>query len=295
VYPKIPGITVTQALNQQDANNILTPLAKFIAQLHNSGIFFGDIHFGNILQQENGDFALIDIQSIKIKHKPLSIRKRVSNLEKLICEEIDIISDFGLTRFLDLYLATSPLIARKWNKSYLLLKKRLAKFCQKTQQLAAKLAFFNVTSRIFILTTSASNQHYIEIQRPQLLGTSLNTLLQNGDTQILEKLAKFIAYLHDHGVFIGRWGFDSILQQQNDNFAFLDTTRISMRTSSLPLAKRAKELGRLISTQFKYIKNFGVKRFINFYIAKSLAAKNNQQKFNTEIQKYAAKKYGVFL
>jgi len=295
VYSKISGIAVKNAINtSQDLNKILTPLARFIAHFHNSGVFFGDIHLNNILQQKNGDFALIDIQSIKIKTKPLSIRKRISNLEKLIREEIDTIPAFGLTRFLELYLAASTLITRKQDKLCFLLKKRLAKFGKKTQQLAAKLAFLNTTSRVFTIITSLTDQYYIEIQRPQILGKPLNTLIDN-NPKILENVAKFMVYLHDHGVFIGRWGFNSILQQENGNFAFLDITRITIQNSPLSIYKRAKELSRIINTHYMEIKNFGITHFLDLYMSEFSVPKSKQSKLYNAIQKNSTKKYRVSL
>lgn len=89
-YRPLEGTTLRLYLT----NNRITPqmagqLARFMAELHDKGIFFRSIHFGNILVLPNGNFGLIDVSDMKIRHKPLNKSKRIRNFHHFTRYDMD--------------------------------------------------------------------------------------------------------------------------------------------------------------------------------------------------------------
>ena len=83
-YQPLEGIMVREYLYLHKNNNVfLTKLGKFVAHLHNKGIFFRSAHFGNIIVTPNKQFGLIDISDMAISFSPLSQHKRLRNLKHI--------------------------------------------------------------------------------------------------------------------------------------------------------------------------------------------------------------------
>lgn len=80
-------------------------LAAFVAQLHQKGVFFRSIHFGNILELPDGRFALIDMADLTFRKRPLTAGERLRNLGHLAKYDVDrrALQDFGIERFITLY------------------------------------------------------------------------------------------------------------------------------------------------------------------------------------------------
>lgn len=110
-YEKLPGQDVRDILQNGSSINILGKIAHFVGRLHQQGVFFRGIHLGNILQQPNDAFALIDITSVKFKSKPLSLRCRKRNLQHLLdyTEDKPFFDKFGITQFLLQYFEQTDL------------------------------------------------------------------------------------------------------------------------------------------------------------------------------------------
>jgi len=68
---------------------ITVRLAAFVAKLHNEGIYFRSLHFGNILIIDGDGFGLIDVADMKIKDRSLGIGMRIRNFNHLRRYEID--------------------------------------------------------------------------------------------------------------------------------------------------------------------------------------------------------------
>jgi hypothetical protein len=71
-YRPIGSLTMRQMFR----SNAFTPqvaeqLNSFIRTLHQKGVFFRSLHFGNIVLIENGQFGLIDVSDMKFKGRPL--------------------------------------------------------------------------------------------------------------------------------------------------------------------------------------------------------------------------------
>ncbi len=115
VYPMLPGFSIREL----DERDLLQPgvagqLAAYMASLHKHGVYYKALHLGNIIVQEDGSFALIDIHSTRFYKQPLSIDKRVRNLLNMLRYPQDrkIISKDGVSQYFGEYLQASGLNAR---------------------------------------------------------------------------------------------------------------------------------------------------------------------------------------
>lgn len=59
-------------------------LGRFVARLHDLGVYFRALHFGNILRLPGGGFGLVDIGDMRFYHKPLGWRHRRRNFRHLL-------------------------------------------------------------------------------------------------------------------------------------------------------------------------------------------------------------------
>ncbi len=112
VYHPLEGETLREALNYSDNKKaLLKTFSAFFAGLHDRGIYFRAIHFGNVIVLPNGEFGLIDVSELRISLSSLSVRKRVRNFKPIFRYKEDRASilDFGLDLFLDSYIENSSL------------------------------------------------------------------------------------------------------------------------------------------------------------------------------------------
>lgn len=84
LYQPLEGVTLRDLLKR---NAITTDISKklgaFVAQLHQLGIYFRSLHFGNVLLMHNEQFGLIDIADMNIYGWPLSISSRIRNFKRI--------------------------------------------------------------------------------------------------------------------------------------------------------------------------------------------------------------------
>lgn len=109
-YEKIAGNDVRK-LADQGRVDLLDDVIRFIASLHESGIFFRSIHLENLLYKPDGSFALLDITDVRFKSGPLSLYMRYRNLKHLLKERHDrhIWKKFGIDKFLETYFSQTTL------------------------------------------------------------------------------------------------------------------------------------------------------------------------------------------
>ena len=111
LYRPLPGETLRDCLAaSEDPGAILARFAPFLARLHETGIYFRSVHFGNVLVMADGEFGLIDIHEARFSRGPLSLWKRIRNFKPVFHyrEDRQAILDFGVERFAEHYLrATS--------------------------------------------------------------------------------------------------------------------------------------------------------------------------------------------
>jgi tRNA A-37 threonylcarbamoyl transferase component Bud32 len=77
-YSPLAGTTLRQMTN--DINSTLArKLGEFIRKLHDKGIYFRSLHFGNIVLTPENRFGLIDISDMKLFNRPLPEKLRLRN------------------------------------------------------------------------------------------------------------------------------------------------------------------------------------------------------------------------
>lgn len=86
-YAPLPGHTLRQVLQSITAPAVRQALVerfgKFMAQLHEKGVYFRSLHLGNVLVLEDGEFGLIDLADLRIYPTPLSLSMRQRNLRHM--------------------------------------------------------------------------------------------------------------------------------------------------------------------------------------------------------------------
>lgn len=73
-YKPLPGNTLRQLIAEPEHFNDATLLRKFgrfVAELHNQGIYFRSLHLGNVVMTPENEFGLIDIADMKTLRRPL--------------------------------------------------------------------------------------------------------------------------------------------------------------------------------------------------------------------------------
>jgi tRNA A-37 threonylcarbamoyl transferase component Bud32 len=88
IYSWLPGLPLRHALrnaSQEEAIRMMSHTAVFIARLHEKGVYFRSMHFGNLLVDEaDGAIRLIDILDLSLMRKPLSLTRRRRNFQHMI-------------------------------------------------------------------------------------------------------------------------------------------------------------------------------------------------------------------
>ncbi|MFJ3482833.1 toluene tolerance protein [Pseudomonas sp. NPDC090202] len=73
-YQPLPGLTLRQLIAEpaqfQDAD-LLRKFGRFVAELHNQGIYFRSLHLGNVVMTPENELGLIDIADMKTLRRPL--------------------------------------------------------------------------------------------------------------------------------------------------------------------------------------------------------------------------------
>jgi O-antigen ligase/tRNA A-37 threonylcarbamoyl transferase component Bud32 len=86
-YAPLPGHTLRQVLQSITAPAVRQALVerfgKFMAQLHEKGVYFRSLHLGNVLVLEDGEFGLIDLADLRVYPTPLSLSLRQRNLRHM--------------------------------------------------------------------------------------------------------------------------------------------------------------------------------------------------------------------
>lgn len=86
-YAPLAGHTLRQVLQSITAPAVRQALVerfgKFMAQLHEKGVYFRSLHLGNVLVLEDGEFGLIDLADLRVYPTPLSLSLRQRNLRHM--------------------------------------------------------------------------------------------------------------------------------------------------------------------------------------------------------------------
>lgn len=115
VYPMLPGASLRQLAGTDRGRRALAALPAYLAELHARGIHFRGIHLGNILYDEDGRFALIDVSFMRFFPWPLDLRSRASNFRHILRYEEDtaMLLNTGLVDFMCRYFDAAALAPRR--------------------------------------------------------------------------------------------------------------------------------------------------------------------------------------
>jgi tRNA A-37 threonylcarbamoyl transferase component Bud32 len=165
--------TVTEAtLNPQ---KVIT----FIVDLHNKGIYQSDFHFHNLLEQD-GDYFLIDMGSVKFNSQQQPLSKKISLLNLAM-----FIAQFNVETqkiMIEMFASYSQL--RGWGdySQQLFLDKYLAKARKKRQDIIFEKCFRNCSMTVYKQTFSqvyALSKPEL-IDNPILFINDIDALIENG-------------------------------------------------------------------------------------------------------------------
>lgn len=86
-YQPLPGQTLRQALQacktKEERQVLVHRLGRYIAQLHEQGVYFRSLHLGNVLLMDDQAFGLIDLADMRILPSSLSPGLRQRNLRHM--------------------------------------------------------------------------------------------------------------------------------------------------------------------------------------------------------------------
>jgi len=83
-YLPLAGKTLRQVIQTDAAlQDLAEKLGRFVAGLHESGVYFRSLHLGNIVLIPDGALGLIDIADLRTQSGALDSNKRKRNLQRL--------------------------------------------------------------------------------------------------------------------------------------------------------------------------------------------------------------------
>ena len=83
-YTPLAGKTIREIFREgQLTDELLKRLAKFISELHQAGVYFRSLHFGNIVLTPEDRFGLIDIADMRFLGRPLRESEVIRNFNHM--------------------------------------------------------------------------------------------------------------------------------------------------------------------------------------------------------------------
>lgn len=83
-YRPIEGETFRHHCQQHGMDEIIEKFARFVANLHQKGILFRSLHWGNIIVTDRFELGLIDIADIRFYRRALTIEQRQRNFRHML-------------------------------------------------------------------------------------------------------------------------------------------------------------------------------------------------------------------
>ena len=108
-YQSLPGTSIRDLLHNAPQNVDIPALCRYFLELHDKGIYYRTIHLGNIIQlPDHQGFGLIDFTDVHFSKKPLSLKRRASNISvpvrKRYIQDVQAIEKAGLPNLIETYL-----------------------------------------------------------------------------------------------------------------------------------------------------------------------------------------------
>ena len=108
-YQSLPGTSIRDLLLNSPQSVDIPALCRYYLELHDKGIYYRTIHLGNIIQlPDHQGFGLIDFTDVQFSKKPLSLKRRASNIavpvRKRYLPDVQAIEKAGLPNLIDTYL-----------------------------------------------------------------------------------------------------------------------------------------------------------------------------------------------
>ncbi|GHU10900.1 toluene tolerance protein [Betaproteobacteria bacterium] len=89
-YRPLAGETLRRIIaGQAYAPELAQKLGKFVARLHEDGIYFRSLHLGNVVLTPEGELGLIDIADLRFRRPPLRPHLRRRNFQHLLRTKSD--------------------------------------------------------------------------------------------------------------------------------------------------------------------------------------------------------------
>ena len=110
-YRILTGITIRDHCELTEMDSQLAKrFGIFFSLLHQKGIYFRSIHFGNMVLTPDNRIGLIDVVDMRFRNRPLNMRLRIRNLRHLFRydDDIEILIPFR-HMFIDAYCETAGL------------------------------------------------------------------------------------------------------------------------------------------------------------------------------------------
>lgn len=110
-YHPLAGRTLRELIRSgADTAGLREQLGRFVAGLHEAGIYFRSLHLGNIVLTPDGRLGLIDIADLRAGRNPLPLHRRRRNLQHLLRDDSDRtwLHEGGDTAFDSAYCQQAP-------------------------------------------------------------------------------------------------------------------------------------------------------------------------------------------
>ncbi|MGB0992836.1 MAG: hypothetical protein ACPG32_10245 [Akkermansiaceae bacterium] len=126
-YRELPGRSVRDVIHQSPDELDVPALAQFYYDLHEQGILYRSIHFGNVIVCDAGGFGLIDFTNTYFYRKPISALRRAANVGTPLRyqDDIEAMKDANMPMLIDSYLKIYQLDARLKEKFLARVQKRI--------------------------------------------------------------------------------------------------------------------------------------------------------------------------
>ncbi|MCD6527976.1 MAG: hypothetical protein J7K75_13400 [Desulfuromonas sp.] len=83
-YQLLAGETLREYCQQHDPEAMISSLGVFVATLHQRGVLFRSLHWGNVIVQPDLSLGLIDIADLRFYRRPLSVEQRARNFRHML-------------------------------------------------------------------------------------------------------------------------------------------------------------------------------------------------------------------